>query len=491
MIIIISCNRVLDNNPWFAVWSMVFRAKSRAYKRYFMQDLHWVSRSLKLVDLMMKRHLHRTRRTLLSIYKWKLRILFWGGALSIGLAAAVFALTSFQADQLFRHFYRDSPGLALLVPPVGLALIAWVTRRYFRGSEGSGIPQAIAALQVEGHAARSAVLSMRVAIAKIVLTIGGLLSGASIGREGPTVHVGASIMYSLRRLARFRGKDMTRALILAGGAAGISAAFNTPLAGIMFAVEEMSRSFEERTSGTLLIAVILAGITALSVLGNYTYFGTSSASVVIGQAWPAVIVCGLVGGILGGSFSTLLIHSTRRIVPLARRYPVLLAFGCGLLISLLGHLSGGSTFGTGYHEAKGLVTAQAEPHMLFPIYKYLATVASYLSGIPGGIFAPSLSIGAGIGADIAPFIPFVPFAAVVMLGMVGYFTGVVQTPITALIIVMEMTDNSSMLLPLMATALIAKGVSRFVCPHPLYQSMATAYINAISNPEPPSGSKSG
>ena len=82
-------------------------------------------------------------------------------------------------------------------------------------------------------------------------------------------------------------------------------------------------------------------------------------------------------------------------------------------------------------------------------------------------------------------------AAVVMLGMVGYFTGVVQTPITALIIVMEMTDNSTMLLPLMATALIAKGVSRIVCPHPLYQSMATAYINAISNPEPPSGSKSG
>ena len=437
----------------------------------------------------MKRHLHRTRRHLLSMNKWKLRVIFWGGALTIGLVAALFALASFQADEMFLGFYRQSPWLALIVPPFGLALIAWVTRRFFKGSEGSGIPQAIAAITVQGNAARSAILSIKLAMAKIVLTIAGLMSGASIGREGPTVHVGASIMYSLRRIAPFRGKDMSRALILAGGAAGISAAFNTPLAGIMFAVEEMSRSFEERTSGTLLIAVILAGITALSILGNYTYFGTSTASITVKEAWIAVIVCGVLGGLLGGSFSSFLIYSTRRIMPLAHSQPVLLAFCCGLLISLFGYLSAGTTFGTGYHEAKGLITVQGETSLMFPVYKFLATVASYLSGIPGGIFAPSLSIGAGMGADIAQFIPYVPFAAVVMLGMVGYFTGVVQTPITALIIVMEMTDNSSMLLPLMATALIAKGVSRFVCPQPLYQAMASTYIKAIKNQNAQSQSK--
>jgi H+/Cl- antiporter ClcA len=423
--------------------------------------------------------------------KWKLRVVFWGGALTIGVVAAMFALLSFEADGWFRRLHADSPWLSLLLPPIGLTLIAWLTRRFFRGSEGSGIPQAIAALSVDNHKARRAVLSFRIAIAKILLTVAGLLSGASIGREGPTVHVGASIMYSLRRIAPFRGQDMTRALILAGGAAGISAAFNTPLAGIMFAVEEMSRSFEERTSGTLLIAVILAGITALTILGNYTYFGTSTASVVIGEAWPAVIVCGVLGGVLGGGFATLLIQSTRYLAPIVKQHAITVAFICGCLISLFGLLSGGTSFGTGYAEAKGLITAQTETSLLFPLYKLLATVASYLSGIPGGIFAPSLSIGAGIGADIAQFMPYVPFAVVVMLGMVGYFTGVVQTPITALIIVMEMTDNSSMLLPLMTTALIARGVSRFVCPQPFYEAMAEAYMRKASNPPPHTESNSG
>ena len=142
---------------------------------------------------------------------------------------------------------------------------------------------------------------------------------------------------------------------------------------------------------------------------------------------------------------------------------------------MLGFLSGGQTFGTGYLEAKNLVDG-GEASLLFPLYKLLATVVSYLSGIPGGVFAPSLSVGAGLGADIAQLFPDIPFSAIVMLGMVGYFTGVVQTPITAFVIVMEMTASSSMLIPLMATALIAKIVSHLVCPQPIYQALAEAYL---------------
>ena len=433
---------------------------------------------------MLRQHLQRTRRQILSPSKWKLRIVFWGGAFSIGAVAALFALASFQADNLYRHFYQQQPLAALAIPPLGLLLIAWLTRNVFRGTEGSGIPQAIAALSMPTHIARHRVLSIKVAFGKILLTCAGLLSGASIGREGPTVHVGAAIMYSLRRIAPFHGKDMVRALILAGGAAGISAAFNTPLAGIMFAVEEMSRSFEERTSGTLLISVILAGITALAILGNYTYFGTSTAALPPSTAWLAVLLCGVLGGLLGGSFSTVLIYGSRRIAPFARQHPLTLALICGLGISLLGWLSNGATFGTGYEQAKQLITGSDETQSEYFLFKYIATAVSYLSGIPGGIFAPSLSIGAGLGADIAQWLPYAPFTAVVMLGMVSYFTGVVQTPITALIIVTEMTDNSSMLLPLMATALIAKGVSRFVCPVPIYEALAQNYLQPVKIEEP-------
>lgn len=429
---------------------------------------------------MFKGHLQNIRRQVLHAGRWKMRLVFWGGALSLGAIAAVFAQISFHADGLFRHFYEQKPLLALAIPPLGLLLIAWLTQNVFKNTEGSGIPQAIAALSMQTHIARARVLSLKVAVGKILLTIMGLFSGASIGREGPTVHVGASIMYSLRKVAPFHGRDTIRALVLAGGAAGISAAFNTPLAGIMFAIEEMSRSFEERTSGTLTISVILAGITALAILGNYTYFGTSTANVLPSAlgTWVSVAVCGVLGGLLGGSFSTLLVMGSRYLASFARKHPLLLAGICGVLISFLGWLSHGETFGTGYDQAKVLVTGSSTTLQGdYFLYKYAATVVSYLSGIPGGIFAPSLSVGAGMGADLAQWLP-APFAAVVLLSMVGYFTGVVQTPITALIIVMEMTDNSSMLMPLMATALIAKGLSRFVCPIPIYEALAESYLQS-------------
>lgn len=432
---------------------------------------------------MYKRHYQRTKRRLLSVNKWKVRLVLWGSAIFLGLVAAFFALASHQADGMYHQLYRDNPLLAYTLPPLGLTLIAWLTRRFFQGSEGSGIPQAIAALSMSSHSMRSKVLSLKVAFAKVFLTCLGLFSGASIGREGPTVHVGASIMYSLRKfMPKLRSRDMTRVLILAGGAAGISAAFNTPLAGIIFAIEEMSRSFEERKSGTLLIAVVLAGVTALSVLGEYTYFGHTSASIALSSAWIPIIACGVVGGLLGGLFSSSLIFGTRQIASYLSAYPIRIAFFCGLILSLLGFLSDGQTFGTGYLEAKNLVDG-GEASLAFPIYKLLATVTSYLSGIPGGIFAPSLSIGAGLGADIAQLMPSLPFSAIVMLGMVGYFTGVVQTPITAFVIVMEMTGSSTMLMPLMATALIAKAVSHLVCPTPIYQALAEAYLYKTTHSE--------
>ncbi len=393
----------------------------------------------------------------------------------IGATAAAFAMLSHFSDEYFYQLYLNYPYITYALPPFGLAFIAWLTHNFFEGTEGSGIPQAIAALEMRQHHLRIKVLSLKVAAGKIFLTSLGLLCGASIGREGPTVHVGASIMYSLRHLALFRGQDMTRGLILAGGAAGISAAFNTPLAGIMFAIEEMGRTFDKRNSATLIISVILAGIVALFILGDYTYFGKSSAALPLTSAWLAVLICGVGGGLLGGLFSTSLIQGTRRLAPLTLRHPVILAFVCGLLITLFGISSDGLTYGTGYEAARYLVDG-GEPSPGFPFLKMLATIASYLSGIPGGIFAPSLSIGAGLGADLALLMPDSPASALIMLGMVGYFSGVVQTPITAFIIVMEMNADSSMLLPLMATALVAKGVSHLVCPVPIYEALAQAYL---------------
>src|SRR4029077_17474233 len=138
-------------------------------------------------------------------------------------------------------------------------------------SQGSGIPQAIAARQLTDHAARGRLVSIRIAIGKVLLTLLGLLCGASAGREGPPGQGGASIMFALGRMSPRRQPG----LILAGAAAGVAAAFNTPLARIVFGIEEMSRAFETRTSSLIVGAVIAAGLTSLALMGNYTYFGTS------------------------------------------------------------------------------------------------------------------------------------------------------------------------------------------------------------------------
>lgn len=402
----------------------------------------------------------------------------------VGLAATFFAAFSEYATQLFNELLAASRFLPLIVTPLGLMGVTWLTLRFFPGAQGSGIPQTLAALETRTtDGIRAHVLTLRIAAAKVVLTFIGLLSGASIGREGPSVHVGAALMYNMGKWMRFPPHYMERALILSGGAAGIAAAFNTPLAGIVFAIEEMGRSFEERTNGVMLTGVILAGITALAILGNYNYFGSTDAQLESFRDWTVIPICGIVGGALGGLFSQLLIVGSRYLAPIIRARPLHVAGVCGFIVALIGVISGSLSYGTGYAEAKAIITSGATPDPLYPLYKFLATVASYLSGIPGGIFAPSLATGAGLGADLANWFPQISVAAVIMLGMVGYFTGVVQTPITAFVIVMEMTDNHTMLLPLMATAFIASTVSKVICPEPIYRALARNFLPSAREPE--------
>ena len=431
----------------------------------------------------MRSHLQRQTESLLSIQEWRIRLALWGGAVLVGLAATAFALVSEEANGVFRWIIGISPYLALVVAPAGMMLGVWLTRRLFAGAQGSGIPQVLAACEAgTSTALRDSILSLRIAVGKILITVLGLCTGASIGREGPTVHIGAAVMYNMGKLMRFPPHYMERALILAGGAAGISGAFNTPLAGIVFAIEEISRSFEEKTSGIVLTAVIFSGVVAMMLLGNYSYFGTTEAQFSSISDWVVVPVCGIVGGLLGGLFSQILVHGSRRLAPLMRQHPLRVAGACGLAVAILGLLSGNLSYGTGYDEAKQIITMSGELPPSYPAFKIMATIASYLSGIPGGIFAPSLAAGAGFGASLASWFPNVPVSAVIILGMAGYFTGVVQTPITAFVIIMEMTSNQEMLLPLMAVAFIAHGTSHLVCPEPIYRALAEEFMSKRDEP---------
>ena len=424
--------------------------------------------------------IRRGRHVWLNPRLWMRRVTLWLGAILVGVAAIAFAKSAEYANSLHQRMVDASPLLPFIVGPLGLASVVWLTRRFFAGSQGSGIPQTIAVLGMENVKDKDSYLSLRTAIGKFGLTVLGLLSGASVGREGPTVQIGASIMHVLGKFTRFSRLEMQRGLILAGGAAGVSAAFNTPLAGIVFAIEEMSRNFESKTSGTVLTAVIVSGIVSLWWLGDYTYFGTTSAVLYGSTAWVPVLLCGIICGLLGGLFSQLLIVVSKglpgKIGRFAKSRPVLFAACCGFLLALLGVASGGVTYGTGYHEARAILEGTANVPETFGLLKLLATLISYVSGIPGGVFAPSLSVGAGLGHNLAALTPYAPIGAVVVLGMVAYFAGVVQAPVTAFVIVMEMTDNHDMIVPLMAASLLAAGTSKIVCRKPLYRALADQFL---------------
>lgn len=437
---------------------------------------------------MSKRYISRASHVWLSIRHWKRQFLFWSGAVCVGATAVFFARGSENANHLFHRLIEFSPYLPLIVAPAGLAFVAYITLRFFPGSKGSGIPQTIAALKMSDSNSRETVLSLRIALAKIPLTLIALLSGASVGREGPTVQIGAAIMHALGKLGKFPRMEIERGLILAGGAAGVAAAFNTPLAGVVFAIEEMSRSFEEKTNGIVLTAVILAGITSVAMLGNYTYFGHTSASLDLDNGWIAVLSCGFLGGLLGGTFSRILISSASglpgRIGILMKQRPIVFAALCGFILALIGLLSGSSTYGTGYQEAQQIISGEVPLSQSYGILKMLATIVSYISGIPGGIFAPSLAVGAGIGSNLSELMPYAPAGAVVLLGMVAYFSGVVQAPITAFVIVMEMTDNHDMVIPLMAASIIASVTSRMICHTPLYKTLADNFLQRSTTTTP-------
>lgn len=423
-----------------------------------------------------------SRRFRLHSARTQRQLVFLLGGIITGAAAVALALLADEAQASFRTLLLRSRYISLLVTPLGFAIIAYLTRRVFPNSQGSGIPQAIAARHLVDQTARGKLVSLRIGIGKILLTLFGLLCGASIGREGPTVQVGASIMFAVGRLSPRRQAG----LILAGASAGVAAAFNTPLAGIVFGIEEMSRAFEEKTSALLIAAIVAAGLTSLALLGDYTYFGTTSAKLgTVG--WLAVPVCGVVGGLLGGLFSRILVEFGRGIPGIfgriIKRHPIVFAMLCGLGVALCGIASHDTIYGTGYAQVRPLLNRGVPIPESFGLLKLMATALASISGIPGGIFSPSLAIGAGVGFNLSSLFPSTPVAALVLLGMVSYFSGVVQAPITSFVIVTEMTNDHSMVVPLMAAAFIAKATSRFICREGVYHALSRNFL-AVTTESP-------
>ena len=403
------------------------------------------------------------------------------GTTFVSLFSFGFAKLSDLGLELNAHWSSKYPIAVWFVLPLGMACLTWFTKKYTPYVGGSGIPQVIASINLPHSSYKTKLVEFSQTIWKIPLTFLAILIGASVGREGPSVQVGAAVMlawgnYCRKHNLAFRGLS-TNELLATGAAGGLAAAFNAPLAGVIFAIEELGRGVMLRWERRVLMGVLAAGFILVAIQGNSPYFPRYQGATSVSYLYLWLAICGVVCGILGGIFGRLLAKGLAGLSPekwrgWVRQHPIYIAFLLGLVLAALGTYTHGQTYSTGYEVVAHALEGQAiDPEI--GILKLLATVATYWNGIAGGIFTPSLTTGAGIGAmlwDISG--GMVDQRFLVILCMAAFLAGGTQSPVTASVVVMEMTGAQPVLIWILISSIIASIISRQFSPKPFYHFAA-------------------
>ena len=403
------------------------------------------------------------------------------GATFVSFFSFGFAKLSDLGLELNAHWSSKYPIAVWFVLPLGMACLTWFTKKYTPYVGGSGIPQVIASINLPHSSYKTKLVEFSQTIWKIPLTFLAMLIGASVGREGPSVQVGAAVMlawgnYCRKHNLAFKGLS-TNELLATGAAGGLAAAFNAPLAGVIFAIEELGRGVMLRWERRVLMGVLAAGFILVAIQGNSPYFPSYQGTTSVSYLYLWLAICGVVCGILGGIFGRLLAKGLAGLSPekwrgWVRQHPIYIALLLGLVLAALGSYTHGQTYGTGYEVVAHALEGQSiDPEI--GILKLLATVATYWNGIAGGIFTPSLTTGAGIGAmlwDISG--GMVDQRFLVILCMAAFLAGGTQSPVTASVVVMEMTGAQPVLIWLLISSIIASIISRQFSPKPFYHFAA-------------------
>jgi len=455
----------------------------------------------------------------LSRPAWSTLLVTTLAAIVTGFAAYYFVLAEDWGDGFIRRLQGEETILGVQVTgcwtwilpailiTISMTLIVVVQRRFFPGTEGTGIPQAIAAIQIGDRPERRLMLSMKIAIGKTILLTAALLTGITVGREGPSVHVGACLMHMSSRFTRLPPFLLQRGLILAGSAAGIAAAFNTPIAGLVFCFEEVGRMFDKKSVACIIRTTALACGVGVVFLGNYLFYTSANtgAELPLGfpeeggfprflhdlRQWIAVPIVGIIGGFLGGWFGKGVVITSRKLTPSLVKRPFVTGAALGLTLAVIAIISYGESYGGGYSQAKAMLEMASPVNgevvtvsWYYPFAKAGASFVSLVSGIPGGLFDPSLAVGASLGQVLHPLFdnslvaPGIGLPELMLLFMAAYFAGVVQSPITVFVILFEMTGASGMILPLMFAAMIGSMMANRICAPSIYEALAMQFLQA-------------
>ncbi len=390
----------------------------------------------------------------------------------VGLVVVAFILLT---GRLAAHIYpAGSAGWRrVAAPTLGALITGWLLFRHFPDARGSGIPQTRAALVIE-----DGFISMRTVLAKFFLCCGSLASGIALGREGPSVHVGAGISSVIgRRLGLSR--EQVRWLIPVGTSAALAAAFNTPIAAVLFSLEEIIGDFHAPVLGSVVISSATSWMVLHLVLGDEPLFHVASYHLANPAELGAYAVLGVVGGLGSAAFVRLLLSLRLRFLGLPRRTAWLQPAVGGLTVGIMGYFVP-QVLGVGYDEIGRVLNGDVilRTVLLLAVLKIIATAVCYASGNAGGIFGPSLFIGAMLGASVGRVAQFAfpghtaGAGAYALVGMGTAFAGIVRTPLTSVIMIFELTRDYSIIVPLMISNLVAYFIAQRLQPVPIYEALA-------------------
>lgn len=417
----------------------------------------------------------------LFVKKWP----YWFAAFTVGVFAFVYARLFHQTELFSQKMITNHPHLFLIYCPI-LFWISWyLVFTFSPEAKGSGIPQVMAAIskieRKEPDLELSRFVGMKVIFIKIISSIVGVLGGGAIGREGPTIQIASSIFYAIsKKFEKYVKHEINVEFwLITGGAAGIAAAFNTPLGGLVFAIEELSSTHFNKFKTSLITSVIIAGLAAQWLGGPYLYLGFPSVDrysgiVAIGWFCIVAIVCGLLGASFGQIIFSL---STKKDILFKSKFTKgFFALISGFAFALIAVYYNSKILGPGREIILDSLFTDHYIDLSVPFVRFIGPILSYLAGGAGGIFAPSLAAGGSIGGFISQFFEVGNSHLFVLLGMISFLSGVTRAPFTSFVLVLEMTDRHSAIFPMMFVALLSAKVAKIINPHSLYELICEKYL---------------
>jgi CIC family chloride channel protein len=393
------------------------------------------------------------------------------GALT-GLAVVAFILLT---ERMGMRLYPvgGAPWRRLLFPVVGSLGIGYLLYRYFPDARGSGVPQTKAALY-----AREGRITLRTVLGKFFCTSATLASGIPLGREGPSVQVGAGIGSVLGRLLGLRSEQVKN-LIPVGAAAAIAAAFNTPLAAVLFSLEEIVGDLHAPVIGAVVLASATAWMVLRVFLGNHPLFKVPQYQLVSPAEFGVYAVLGVAGGVVSAAFTKLLLGMRDRFLRFPQKSVWFQPLAGGLLVGLIGWFVP-QVLGVGYGYVGDALNGNMAFKMmlLLVVLKLLTVTTSYASGNAGGIFGPALFIGAMLGGTMGtvahhlfPAYTATP-GAYALVGMGAVFAGIVRAPMTSVLMIFEMTQDYAVIVPLMIANMVSLFIASRLQHEPIYEALA-------------------